>query len=208
MKKFIEALIETLKSFLESLKTKEQKKYNPPARLYRNRRALELAIKELGVKEVKGGRNKRIEEYHAYAAVDNDEYLKQEIPWCASFACWVLEKAGMGSTNSRLAKSFLHWGVSTKKKPMPGDLVIFDRGSLGWQGHVAFFLRMSGGYIWVCGGNQSNAVTIARYSTQRLNDIRRSSKHRKLSTGERQDLEDYVTGLLRNHRVNNGGSQA
>ena len=206
MRNLILALIEALKAMLGKLPSEQKKKYNPEPVNFRNLRILQAAQKELGVKEIKNGRNKRIEEYHAYASVDNDEYMRQEIPWCASFTAFIKETVGIGSTNSRLAKSYLKWGVSTKKNPLPGDTVIFNRG--GWKGHVAQFLMQSSGYIWVIGGNQNNAVTVARYSKSRLEDIRRSSLHRKLNEEDLERLNALAKEILKKNRVHVGGSQA
>lgn len=90
-----------------------------------------------------------------------------EIPWCARFVNQVLKDNGIKGTGSNLARSFLKWGVPTKK-PKMGDIVVFKRGNSSWQGHVAFFLKERSNTIEVIGGNQSDMVNIAQYSKHKL----------------------------------------
>jgi len=91
----------------------------------RNYKALWGAASQLGVKEWKGSpSNPKVEEYLDYGSrKDNkDSGLRDSVPWCAGFIAWVLEKtAGMGSTNSLMARSYEKWGVSTKSSPLPGS---------------------------------------------------------------------------------------
>ena len=51
---------------------------------------LEIALKEVGVSEIKGGENKRILEYHASTTLKAKE---DEIPWCSSFVNWCMVQA-------------------------------------------------------------------------------------------------------------------
>ena len=176
---------------------------------FRNKKALLTAAGEIGVKEVIGeGNNKQVVKYHAFARKDNDlsKGLADSVPWCASFVCYVLENSGMGSTNSMQARSFLKWGVSTKKKPLPGDLVVFWRGSKsGWQGHVGFYLEETEQYIYVLGGNQNDEVNVSRYSKSKLLDIRRSSKARKLTEPEEDYLWDTADKLIDGKSISTDG---
>ena len=129
----------------------------------------ETAKLELGVKELKEGSNSRIEEYHAAASVLNDQKLTDDVPWCSAFACFIIEKCGLKSTNNRSARSWLKWGVETQT-PKRGDLVIFWRGSVdSWQGHVAFFDRFDeNGNVRCLGGNQKDEVCVSTYLRNRV----------------------------------------
>jgi hypothetical protein len=50
------------------------------------------------------------------------------------------------------------------RKTIPrGAVLIFRRGNSSWQGHVCLCLEDRDGIVTVIGGNQSDAVTIARY---------------------------------------------
>lgn len=104
------------------------------------------------------------------------------IEWCAAFANAILEKSNIPSNknheNPLLARSFLDWGKSVDK-PMMGDIVVFPRGSAGWQGHVGFYVKeqtIDGVlYYYILGGNQKNAVRVDLYRADRAIGIRRST---------------------------------
>jgi len=121
-----------------------------------------IAQKELGQKEIRGGENKRILEYHAATTLRAKE---DEIPWCASFVSWCLESAGVASTHSAWARSYLKWGKELKE-PEYGCIVVFSRGKT--SGHVAFYVSSTKDYITVLGGNQSDSVCISKYKKSDL----------------------------------------
>lgn len=203
MKNMILAIIETLKQMLGLLEKEEPVQLD---KLNRNRNALYYASKELGTKEAAGSKdNPRVVEYHAYSTKDNKNGMADSVPWCASFVCWVVEHAGMGSTNSKMARSFEKWGVSTKSKPLPGDIVTFYRnGKSSGQGHVAFFLKKTASYVYCLGGNQSDEVNITRYSTARMTDIRRSSKA-SYTAEEKEDLVKLAAKIMDGKSVSKSG---
>lgn len=93
------------------------------------------------------------------------------IPWCAGFVNAVLYQSGVQGTSSLQARSFLHWGVSTRN-PQKGDIVVFTRGRSRAAGHVGFYMgqEVVDGvrYILVLGGNQNKAVNVAYYPANRL----------------------------------------
>lgn len=121
----------------------------------------------VGLKEKPGSAHEsRIVEFFAeagHAWVKDDETA-----WCAAFANAMLKRAGVEGTGKLNARSFLDWGAPLNK-PRVGCVVVFSRGNpKGWQGHVGFYVGEDSRYIRVLGGNQSNAVTISRYSKSRL----------------------------------------
>lgn len=126
---------------------------------------LQEAFKEMNVKEVKGkNHNPRILQYH------NSTSLKastDEIPWCASFANFIIMKCGVIGTNSAMARSFEDWGNSLEK-PIPGCIVVFSRGDNPDFGHVSFYLYETKKYIYCLGGNQGDAVAITPYLKTKL----------------------------------------
>ncbi len=132
---------------------------------------LELARKELGTKETVGSKhNPKVLQYFQdvkHAEIDDDETA-----WCAAFAGAMLERAGVVSTRSLAARSYLQWGEKVDK-PKVGDIAVFQRGTSSWQGHVAFYLYEKDGKIFHLGGNQSNAVTISSTAKSRLLGYRR-----------------------------------
>lgn len=190
--------------FTEFFKKNVDVQDNPPAQFSRNERLLITASKEIGVLEVKGsGSNPKVELYHAFAREDNDpnKGLRDDVPWCASFICYCLENSGMGSTNSMLAKSFLKWGVSKKKSPLPGDLVVYDRG--GYKGHVGLYLQHDSKYIWTLGGNQSDSVRVSKYTFDNFLDFRRSSIQDKkgFTTAQVDNLKRIANEIIKGNAV-------
>lgn len=123
---------------------------------------LDIARGEIGTLEKSVGENKRIIEYHMVTTL---KASTDEVPWCSSFVCWCLEKAGVESTRSAWARSFLNWGAKLDK-PRSGCIVVFTRGTN--SGHVGFYIGETKTTIKVLGGNQSNAVNISVYSKDRL----------------------------------------
>ena len=102
--------------------------------------------------------------------------------WCAAFVNAVLNESGIKgsesvSDNPLLARSFLKWGIKVDE-PLPGDLVVFPRGSAGWQGHVGFYIstvEINGvKFYQILGGNQNNKVSIELYPAKSALGIRRS----------------------------------
>ena len=101
--------------------------------------------------------------------------------WCAAFVNAVLEESGIPgsdsvSDNPLMARSFLEWGKEVKD-PLAGDVVVFPRGRVGWQGHVGFYVgketRNGVLYYRILGGNQNNSVNIELYPASRALGIRR-----------------------------------
>ncbi|HET7715534.1 MAG TPA: TIGR02594 family protein [Bauldia sp.] len=135
--------------------------------------AFDIAKSYLGIKEIAGPRdNPKIMEM--YASVGHDWVEHDETAWCAAFVGHCLEKAGIRSTRALNARSYLTFGEPVAvTDAREGDIVVFERGSSSWQGHVAFFIKATATQIEVLGGNQSNGVTIARYPRSRLLGIRR-----------------------------------
>lgn len=96
--------------------------------------------------------------------------------WCAAFVNAVLGASGIEGTGALNARSFLSFGTATND-PRPGDIVVLSRGDPnGWQGHVGFFQGYdANGNILVLGGNQSDSVSVAAYSSDRLLGFRRAT---------------------------------
>lgn len=132
-----------------------------------------IAQKYRGTKEIKGGENPVILGF--FESVGHDWVKEDEVAWCAAYVGAVLEEAGIRSTSSLAARSYLKWGKEVKT-PRYGDIVVFWRGKKNsWQGHVGFFVREEGNYIYCLGGNQRNAVNVSRYPKSRLLGYRRPS---------------------------------
>ena len=70
---------------------------------------------------------------------------------------------GALGTNPYWARNWLLFGRYTQ--PITGAVLVFERGS---GGHVGFAIGQDDTNFFVLGGNQSDAVTIARISKSRL----------------------------------------
>ena len=130
-----------------------------------------IAVAEIGVKEVVGGENPRIIEYHSTTSLKADE---DEIAWCSSFVNWCFKKCGLKGTNSASARSWLNWGQEVKV-PYKGCVVVLSRGT-GWQGHVGFLVEEKDSMIGLLGGNQNDSVSIAYFNKSKILGFREPKK--------------------------------
>jgi len=129
---------------------------------------LPIALGEIGNCEIPGRKdNARILEYGRSTTYD---FKNDEIPWCAAFTCFCLEKAGWPSTRSARARSFETWGIPIE--PYQGCIVVLWRKSLeSGSGHVGFYMGvdpMDETRIMLLGGNQGNCVKISSYSKDQI----------------------------------------
>lgn len=129
---------------------------------------MKFANGERGVIEGRGKKNNpRVMAYYAKAG---HSWVKEDsVAWCAAFACWALEEAGIRSPRNLAAKSFLNWGTAIKE-PKPGCIVVMHRpGASAAHGHVGFYVGPAGaGHIYVLGGNQSDAVNVKKFPVSRV----------------------------------------
>ena len=99
--------------------------------------------------------------------------------WCAAFVNAVLEVEGIPgsgsvSDNPLMARSFLTWGTRVDPDDIQrGDVVIFPRGDVGWQGHVGFYVETQDGRWVILGGNQYNQVRYDYFKPSRAIAVRR-----------------------------------
>lgn len=86
-----------------------------------------------------------------------------ETAWCTATVNYALMKNGYEYSDRLDARSYMSIGVPVDT-PNVGDIVVFWRISKdAWQGHVGFYVRQKGSYIYVLGGNQDNRVCIKPY---------------------------------------------
>lgn len=134
------------------------------------RKWLELAFKDLGVKELTVGDNPKILAY--FDDVGHDWVQNDETAWCAAFLGSCLERAKFKSTRSLSARSYLKWGKETTD-PKIGDIAVFSRPPVVTNGHVGFFMRQTNDRVWVLGGNQTDQVSITSFPRNLLLGFRR-----------------------------------
>ena len=104
--------------------------------------------------------------------------------WCAAFVNAVLELDGIPGSDSvseypLTARSFLRWGERVEKSDIQrGDVVVFPRGTAGWQGHVGFYVETqmhnNTEYWVILGGNQDNQVRYELFDPDRAIGVQRS----------------------------------
>lgn len=105
------------------------------------------------------------------------------VEWCAAFVNAVLEVDGIPGSASvsdhpLMARSFLAWGEPVLAEEIQrGDVVVFPRGRVSWQGHVGFYVETQthrGKEYWVIlGGNQDNTVNYQLFDPSRAIAVRR-----------------------------------
>ncbi|MGN9786939.1 CHAP domain-containing protein [Nonomuraea sp. ZG12] len=89
--------------------------------------------------------------------------------WCAMFATWVWERAGVagGPRTTYVATAIGSWGAdrglfkrrSSGGKPLPGDIVVYGEPGSGTGGHVSIVHTVHGdGTITTIDGNYNNRV--------------------------------------------------
>lgn len=122
-----------------------------------------IAQAELGQVEVPGAiNNPRIVAYHASTRGGE---AADEVPWCSSFACWVLERVGIRTPRSKRALDWQSWGVASEGTP--GAVAVLNYGA--GRGHVGFVVASGGpGRVWLLGGNQGNAVSVRAFDRARV----------------------------------------
>ncbi|GAB4068358.1 TIGR02594 family protein [Ancylobacter sonchi] len=127
------------------------------------------ARRHLDLREIKGPR-------HAPAILRmlealNAPFRDDETAWCGTFAGWCIAATLPGDTLPPDPWASINWlkfgtGLVT---PAYGCVGVFWRGApSSWQGHVGFLVGQDRGGYHVLGGNQSDAVTVARIARSRL----------------------------------------
>lgn len=132
-----------------------------------------LARRFIGLREVAGAvHNPQI---MAMLRLDATWPQGDEIPWCAAFVGYIAWLLGLPRSKSLAARSWLKVGepIDITDAERGRDVVVFSRGSNPAAGHVAFFDRLDGPYVYVLGGNQGDAVSIARFPILQVIGVRR-----------------------------------
>jgi uncharacterized protein (TIGR02594 family) len=127
---------------------------------------LSAAWAEFGVREKPGPANEpRVVRFFAEAG--HGHVKSDATAWCAAFVAAILARSGIQGSGSLLARSYLNWGTPLAQ-PRPGAIAVLSRGPARWTGHVAFYLGEAGERVFLLGGNQSNAVTVAAFDRKRV----------------------------------------
>lgn len=143
--------------------------------------AFELAVRFVGVKETAGAvHNPQIV---AMLRLDDPSIWTDETPWCSAFTNYIAWLLRLPRSKSLAARSWLNVGT-----PMPVrsaeprfDVVILNRDHgpddprMAGPGHVGFFAGFDSAreQVYVLGGNQGDAVSLAYFPAERILGVRR-----------------------------------
>jgi uncharacterized protein (TIGR02594 family) len=156
-------------------------------------RWLAEAWREFGQRERPGPRdNTRI--LALFRDAGHAEVTRDEVAWCAAFCGACLERAGLRSTRSLMARSYLKWGAALAK-PRMGAIAVFSRGPNPALGHVGFWLGEAGDDVVLLGGNQANAVSVARYPKSRLLALRWPGPEAELAPAKPAGIDVFARAL-------------
>lgn len=128
-----------------------------------------IAAGELGVSEAVGSRdNPRIRAYHAATTMGEQP---DAVPWCSSFANWVMLRAGQPATRSAAARSWERYGVRPVGVDTVGAIAVLSRGAPP-SGHVGFLAHATPDRLYLLGGNQGDAVSVRPFPRASLLALR------------------------------------
>ncbi|WP_306148925.1 MULTISPECIES: TIGR02594 family protein [unclassified Roseibium] len=98
------------------------------------------------------------------------DYSGDDIPWCGLFVAHCMRIGAPDAPQPANVLGARNWQEFGRRvEPELGAILVFWRGSKSdWKGHVGFYLGEDANCYFVLGGNQSDAVTIARISKHRL----------------------------------------
>lgn len=162
--------------YVGDITKKELRVYDNPMIMESDPLWLRHAITYIGEREIKGWKhNANIvswwKEIHA-------SFRDDETPWCAAFVGAMLERCGVRSTRSAMARSYMTLGKPAEGA-VRGSVCVLWRGKRsGYSGHVFFCLGTDrAGNIIGIGGNQADAVNIRAFSPDRLLGFRLPEHH-------------------------------
>ena len=131
---------------------------------------LAAAWAEFGVREIPG-KDDAPEILRYFREAGDTSVETEATPWCAAFLGAMLKRAGCSGTGSLLARSYLDWGDALDASRL-GAVAVLSRGDDPNAGHVGFLLSDTNGKLYLLGGNQSDAVTVAGFDKARLLGLR------------------------------------
>ena len=121
-----------------------------------------------GIKEIPGPKSNPIIDH--FASFTTLRSTSDEIPWCSSAMCAAMEEgAGIGSTKSAAARSWISWHNGVRLKgPCVGAIVIFNRGgsddpTKDGPGHVSCVKAFGRLDMDCVGGNQGDTIKDSWY---------------------------------------------
>lgn len=126
---------------------------------------LTLAIAEIGQTEISGPKsNPRILEYRKLAGLPQFGAMDDgKVPWCAIFVNAMLAQAGVKTSGSAMARSFVkHPDFIRVEKPMVGCITVISSSRGPASGHVFFYTGENGILFQSLGGNEDDSVSCGK----------------------------------------------
>jgi len=142
----------------------------------------DLAQRHIGIREIAGAKDHPLVVWwHALCGLPD---TPDEVPWCSSFINGMAWTLRLPRSKSAAARSWLTVGASVPldEAEVGFDVVVLKRGSgrqpgpevtAGAPGHVGCFAGREGQSVLVLGGNQGNAVSVARFPIADVLGVRR-----------------------------------
>lgn len=140
-----------------------------------------VAQRFIGIKETSGATSTPL--VLAMLRLDTSWVQDDQTPWCSAFLNFVCFILGAARSRSLAARSWLLVGTSIPLTDarVGNDVVILSRGTgtqpgaevLAAPGHVGLYAGHDATHVVVLGGNQGDAVTLARFPKARILGIRR-----------------------------------
>lgn len=138
----------------------------------------DLAMRFVGMKEVAGiSSNPMI---LAWLRLDNTWPAGDDVPWCAAFLSFIAWLVRAPRSTSLAARSWLKVGtpIALAEARVGFDVVVLNRNGspdpdVAGPGHVGFFAAIEGDKVVLLGGNQGDAVSLARFNTSDVLGVRR-----------------------------------
>lgn len=126
---------------------------------------LAVARDLIGTKEIPGVRHSNI--IQGWLRKLGAWWSDDETPWCGVFLAYCMQKAGLPFPKAYYrASAWADYGSRLRTDRLaPGAILVFQRAG---GGHVGFYLGEDKTHYIVLGGNQSNAVSIAKIRKDRL----------------------------------------
>jgi uncharacterized protein (TIGR02594 family) len=149
--------------------------------------AFDLAQRYVGIAEIAGDKNHPLIQWWLSLCSMSLE-TPDTVAWCAAFVNGISWELRLPRSKSAAARSCLNVGVPTKLEDakVGNDIVILKRGkepqpgpevTSGAPGHVGFFGGVEGvgasQVVLVLGGNQGDAVSLARFPVRSILGVRR-----------------------------------
>lgn len=129
---------------------------------------LTWARSQIGTREIVGSEHNPVVVGYWKAGKVALHVSDDEVPWCAAFVAAALESTGYESTRNGRARSYAESAKFLTCDMRLGAVVCLSSSAGPANGHVGFLEGISDTHVALCGGNQSNAVSVAQFPKNRI----------------------------------------